>query len=79
MEEFYLCPLLAGDKLDVVNEEYLYAPKLLSKGVHALKSYGVYEFVGEFFGREVTDLGGVSNRPRLYYSMANGIEEMRLA
>src|SRR4030043_1152353 len=79
MEEFYLRSLLAGDKLNVVNEEHLYAPKLLSKPVHTLESYGVDEFVGELFGGEVTDLGRVGNRPGLYYSMANGIEKMRLA
>jgi len=73
MEEFYLCPFLAGYKLDVIYKEHLYMPKFLSKAIHSLKSNGIDQFIREFLRGDVAYLGRVIDRPALYYSMSDGI------
>ncbi len=59
MEELLLGPLLAPQKLDVVHEQGVFVPVFVPEIGHLLITQTVDQLVGEFFGRDVTDVRGM--------------------
>ncbi len=57
VEELLLGPLFSPEKLDVVNEQGILVPVFIPKISHLLVTETVDEFIGEFFGSDVTDIG----------------------
>jgi len=53
VKKLLLCSFLAGDELDVVQQQQLQIPKALPEGGHFLIANRVDEFVGELFGGDV--------------------------
>ena len=76
MEEFFLCAVLAGDELDIVDHQDIDRTELLLEGDGVPETQGPDELIHEFFGRQVNDplLGlGLADVPR------DRVHEMGLA
>ena len=57
MKEFFLGSFLSCNKLNIVKEQNLKGSKALSKRRHLFISYGIDQFIGELFRREIDDTG----------------------
>src|SRR5439155_3700741 len=76
VEELLLGSFLAGDELDVVDEQDVDAAVTLSKLLALLAADGIDEFIGELFARRVHDaLLGVARQ----HGMPDGVHQMCLA
>ena len=76
MEELFLRAFLAGDELDVVDEEHVDPPVALAKLLTLLSADRIDEFVRELFARRVRDpLLRVSSDHRV----ADRVHQMRLS
>ena len=53
VEEFFLGGILAGDKLDIVDEQDVNIAIAIAKFFGLLATNGVDEIVGEFFARDI--------------------------
>ena len=48
MKEFSLRPFLAGNKLDIIDEENIHFSKFISELIHLFKTKGINQFVRKF-------------------------------
>ncbi len=78
VEKFFLNAFLAGEKLDVVNEEHVGLAVFLAELGELVVLDAVNVFVGEFLGRKVGD-----RAPFLFAEcrnlLADGVKQMRLS
>ena len=56
MEEFFLCPLLAGDELDVINQEYVHRSVTILKLDNTVGAQGSNKVIREALAGDVDDL-----------------------
>ncbi len=56
MEEFFLGRFLAGDKLDVVDQQYIDPAVFVPEGLRGMEADGVDQVVGKFFRRDIQHL-----------------------
>ena len=76
VEELFLGSLLLRKELDVVNEQQIDRAKLVAKAGHFVVAQRIDHFVGKFFAGDIAD-GAL--RLALFYLVADGMHEMRLA
>src|ERR1019366_6495295 len=76
VKKFLLNALLAGEKLDVVNQQHVRLPVFFAESDELVVLNRVNVFVREFFGRNIGDA-------RVLFAaglmLADGVQQMRLA
>jgi hypothetical protein len=77
VEELFLCPVLARDELDVVDEEHVDGAVLVTEGGQAIEADGVDHLVDEAIGRDVQQVQAAAV-PGLDV-VPDGVHEVRLA
>ena len=55
MEKFFLCAILACDKLNVIDEQQVCQPVFVAKFLYLSGTDGVDQFVGEIFALDIDD------------------------
>src|ERR1700741_3946579 len=58
VEELFLSALLAGDKLDVVDEQDVDRMEAVAEADHAVEAEGINHFNGELFGADIAEAHG---------------------
>ena len=76
VEELLLRALLAGEELDVVDEQDVDRAELVAEGRHLVVAHGVDHLVGELLARDVAD--GRVRCARLH-EMTDGVHQVGLA
>ena len=76
VEELLLNPLLAGQKLDVVNQQHVRLPVFLAESGELVVLDAVNVFVGELLGGDVGDARALLVADDM---LADGVQQMRLA
>ena len=76
VEKFLLNALLAGQKLDVVNQQHVGLPVFLAEPGELVVLDAVNVFVGEFFGRDIGDARAFLVAGDV---LADGVQQMGLA
>jgi hypothetical protein len=76
VEKFLLNPFLAGEKLDVVNQQHVGLAVFFAELGQLVVLDGVNVFVGEFLGRQIGDAGAFLVAGDV---LADGVQQMGLA
>ena len=76
VEEFLLDPLLAGQELDIVNEQHVGLAVFAAEADQLVVLDGVNVFVGEFLRGKISDAGDFFVGGHM---LADGVEQVRLA
>ena len=74
MEEFFLRRFLAGDELDVVDQQHIDAAVAVAKSLGGMRADGIDQVIGEFFRRDVQHL-----LPLCLRVVADGVQQVSLA
>ena len=73
MEELFLGPFLLCQKLDIVDQQYVYIAELVAEGRHLVIAQRVDHFIGKLLAGDIAD--GRLRRPPLYF-MPDSLHQM---